>query len=599
MKYESRVRSLEFRVASLLISIIFFLFLTLHSALVTPAYAVTDPLSVPNNKFGIHIISASPDEASPAAELINSNGDWGYITFLIESKNRDQSRWQEFFNYLRKKHLIPIVRITTHLEGSYWKRPYDGEEQAWADFLNSLNWPVKNRYVIVYNEPNHGAEWGGTVDPASYAIALDKTITALKAKSEDFFILNAGFDASTPQKPPLYMDQVEFMKQMNQTVPGIFNKLDGWVSHSYPNPEFMGSPYGVGRGTIRTYLWEQQVLKSLGVTKNLPIFITETGWKHAEGINYNPFLPNAEKVAGYYKLAFEEAWNSKGIVAVTPFLLNYQQTPFDHFSFKRLDSEKKPHEELVANTDTFNQKHPEYYPQYEVLKDMAKEKGQPMQVNSAKLLKGEVYSSIVAGESYTIMLSFKNDGQSTWGGDQQIKLKAISGESDLGITEVLIPKELIVEPGSEHTFYIHLKAPQKGQFKVALQLYKGDKTFDSNPVEFTTEVKEPVILKVLSKLRWKESSAGEYLLRVSGAIGESTQAIVLDESGASAKIEAKYLLPDYKFNFTLEKPNYKSVTIQKELKTGENVLDFGTLQPELLPNIFNLPKLWELLPWSN
>ena len=87
---------------------------TLYSILYTSQVsAITDPLSVPNNKFGIHIISASPDESSPAAKLVNTNGDWGYITVLIESKDRNQGKWQEFFNDLRRRHLIPIVRLAT------------------------------------------------------------------------------------------------------------------------------------------------------------------------------------------------------------------------------------------------------------------------------------------------------------------------------------------------------------------------------------------------------------------------------------------------------------------------------------------------------
>ena len=132
-------------------------------AAVKTGYAA-NPLAVPNNKLGIHIITASVDEASAAATLVNSNGDWGYITVLIERKDRDQNKWQQFFDNLRRWHLIPLVRLATEPEGDFWKRPYQGEEQAWADFLDSLNWPVKNRYVIIYNEPNHGQEWGNRVD---------------------------------------------------------------------------------------------------------------------------------------------------------------------------------------------------------------------------------------------------------------------------------------------------------------------------------------------------------------------------------------------------------------------------------------------------
>lgn len=75
-----------------------------------------------------------------------------------------------------------------------------------------------------------------------------------------------------------------------------------------------------------------------GLTKNLPIFITETGWKHAEGITFDPSLPSSDTVAENFKQAFENAWNNNQIVAVTPFLLIYQEPLFDHFSFKKFAS---------------------------------------------------------------------------------------------------------------------------------------------------------------------------------------------------------------------------------------------------------------------
>ncbi len=67
---------------------IFFLLITLLFP--SSVHAIVDPFSAPNNKFGIHIIQATPDESSPAATLVNSSGgDWGYITVLVESKSRE------------------------------------------------------------------------------------------------------------------------------------------------------------------------------------------------------------------------------------------------------------------------------------------------------------------------------------------------------------------------------------------------------------------------------------------------------------------------------------------------------------------------------
>lgn len=559
-------------------------------------YAVVDPLSSPNNKFGIHIIQATPDEASPAASLVNSSGgDWGYITVLIESKDRNQSKWQEFFNDLRRRHLIPLIRLATKPINEYWERPYEGEEQAWANFLANLNWPTKNRYVIIYNEPNHAKEWGNSVDAKSYAKVLDKTITALKSKNGDFFVLNGGFDASTPNQLPNYQDEVSFLEEVQKEVPGIFEKLDGWVSHSYPNPAFLGSPNDIGRGTVRTYLWELSLLRNLGVKKILPIFITETGWKHAEGIDYNPAFPNSAKVSEYFAKAFEGAWNYSRVVAVTPFLLNYQDPPFDHFSFKRIQNQAAPQIQPASPSP----KDPSsYYPPFQVIENLTKLKGKPTQDNLAKLTKGEIYSSIVAGENYQISLTFKNMGQSIWNDQTQIKLVPTKGGPELGIKEVELPKNIKIEPGQEYTFKLLLKAPQKGNFQISLQLFSNSEEFDSNSVEFITKVKQPVILQVLTKLKWKSSFAGDYILRVSGVVDESSQVVTLDSIGESKELEARYLLPDYAFDFTLEKPYYHPKTIHQTVKAGINILDFGILQPALLPALLHPGEFWNLLPFS-
>lgn len=350
------------------------------------SHAIVDPTTFPNNKFGIHIISPTPDEVAAATSLVNSTGGvWGYVTFVIGSNDRNLDKWQTFFNELRRSHLIPIVRIATKPAGppvGGWQRPAKEEAEKWASFLNSLRWPIKNRYVVIYNEPNHGKEWGNTTDPGSYAAVLNSTIDALKRESFDFFVLNGGLDQSTPHEPPDYFDEEKFLEEMERKVPGIFEKLDGWVSHSYPNPGFKGSPNDSGRKSIRGWKWELEFLKKLGLQKNLPVFITETGWKHAEGISQDYSLPDSEKVGENFKIAFAQVWNDPRVLAVTPFLLNYPQPPFDHFAFSDTSSKM--------------------YPQYQVVADLPKPRGEPFQhlsknlnVNFDKLQIPELLASLV------------------------------------------------------------------------------------------------------------------------------------------------------------------------------------------------------------
>lgn len=606
LKYPNSVMKLITLFLTFALFIIHLLASFAYYSLFTPqAYAIYDPLSVPNNKYGIHIISATRDEASEAARLVNTNGDWGYITVLAESNDRNEGKWQEFFNELRRRHLIPLVRLATKPDNGNWERPYDGEEIAWADFLDRLIWPAKNRYVILYNEPNHATEWGGSVDPEGFAVTTDKTIDALRKKSEDFFILNAGFDASAPNKPPAYVDQEEFMKRMDIAVPGIFNKFDGWVSHSYPNPGFTGKPNETGRGTVRTWEWELQLLNRMGVKKSFQIFITETGWNQTEGYHNgslhidNKFLP-AETVADYYKQAFGGAWASNRVIAVTPFLLNYQDPPFDHFSFKK-------------NGDG------QYQPQYLALKDMPKIMGKPVQDESAILTKiglekdgftnyfeatpSGTFVSFAYDEPYKLVLTFKNTGQSIWGDSNEMALILFGGGPAFEKTRFEPPLDKKIEPNQEVTFEVPISPLKGGIYKMSFNFYSGTKPILDKDYPIEIEVKAPVFLEISASLKWKENFAGQYLLSILGqlryALSANQVTTVLNSGGKSERIETKYLLPDQQYIFTLEKPYYKPKTISQTIAPGTNEINFGELQPDIRSAILKPVELWKLLPWSN
>lgn len=572
------------------------LFLILTVLFSPPVYAVVDPLAVSNNRFGIHLISANTEEASAASQLVNSSGgDWGYITVLIKSSDRNKDKWQAFFNDLRRFHLIPLVRLATDPEGNWWKLPYDGEEQAWADFLDNLNWPTKNRYVIIYNEPNQAQEWGNNVDALSYAKILDKFILALKSKNSNFFVLNGGLDASAPQKIPFFEDEENFLTEMNTAIPGIFNKLDGWISHSYPNPGFVGSPDGVGRATVRNWQWELSILKNLGLNKNLPIFIAETGWKHAEGGIFDKSLPTSEVVGEHFRKAFAGAWSDPHIVAITPFLLNYQDPPFDHFSFKQIQG-------AVKNSKILGSEFPlsDYYPQFQTVASIPKVVGQPAQENKGKLAEGAVFNSIVVGEHYNIPLTFENIGQSIWGEGGQIKLVPLEGGDRLEVTLQSAPVSTIIEPHQRYTFNLPIQAQQVGSYKLTLALFDGPKKVETpQPLEFNIEVKSPVILAVRAKLKWKANFSGEYLLNATSYLENNLLKIILGDSGFSDEVETRNLLPDYTYDFTLRKPFYLPATLNRTVHSGVNYLDFGTLQPDISSAILNPKVLWKLLPFSN
>jgi len=201
------------------------------------------------NKFGIHILE--PTDLPRAGELVNSSGgDWGWVTVVIRDDDMNFDKWQGFMNECRERHLVPIVRIASHLEGENWAKPKVDDANSWVNFLDSLNWPVSDQYVVIFNEPNHAKEWGGETNPKEYARILSDFNLKFKIKNLKFKTLNAGLDSAAGNTKTT-MDSYQFMKLMNQEIPGIFDQIDGWASHSYPNHGYLGKPWETGKHSIQ------------------------------------------------------------------------------------------------------------------------------------------------------------------------------------------------------------------------------------------------------------------------------------------------------------------------------------------------------------
>ena len=387
-----------------------------------------NPLEVPNNFFGIHIVNES--DLEKARDLVNSSGgDWGYITLVIREDERDISRWQGVFDKMRQMHLVPIVRIATVNENGGWQKPNPGGIDNWVSFLNSLNWVIKNRYVIIGNEPNHAKEWGGQVNPGEYGTYLVEFSQKLKQKSPDFFVLPAGLDASAHYSKTTLPEDI-FLRQVVKTKPDFFEHIDGWNSHSYPNPGFAGSPEAVGRGTLTTFTWELEFIKSLGVKKELPIFITETGWVHnQEGKVLG--LENTQNIGDKFKIAFTKVWQNEKIVAVTPFILNYQEEPFSFFSWLKPSGE--------------------YYDFYREVQALPKKSGNPKQITQAKLLS---VSTFEVGRKTFGTLVMENTGQSIWAKNE---LKLFEKDGSFGKINSVYED---IKPGKKAVFFLETTSSQ-------------------------------------------------------------------------------------------------------------------------------------------
>jgi len=277
-----------------------------------------------NNKAGIHILDAG--EIGKAAELVNSNGgDWGYVTVPIQADDKDRKKWQQFMDEVARLHVIPIVRIATYPQGEVWAKPNLATVLDFANFLTELNWPVKKRYVVIFNEVNRASEWGGEVNPAEYAQVLSWAQEIFLKRDENFVVLPAGLDAAAPNVAGQMMDEYQFLRKMYQAEPAVFSRLQGWAAHAYPNPDFSGQPGENHRMSIVSYKYELNYVRRLGAGRNLPVFITETGWRKG--------LISEEQAGKFYKRAFEGPWQDEQVVAITPFLLFAGDGSFVKFSF--------------------------------------------------------------------------------------------------------------------------------------------------------------------------------------------------------------------------------------------------------------------------
>ena len=162
-----------------------------------------DPASVPNNRVGVHILD--PNEINDAAKLINSSGgDWGYVTIPIRSNDRDRDKWLKFFQNARRLHVIPIIRLATYPNSDVWVEPNSADLIDFANFLNDMPWPTNNRYLILFNEPNHANEWGGNLNPYNYATLFNRCSPHIQGSLIRFFSHFSGTGHVFPQFVHIY-----------------------------------------------------------------------------------------------------------------------------------------------------------------------------------------------------------------------------------------------------------------------------------------------------------------------------------------------------------------------------------------------------------
>lgn len=520
------------------------------------ALAIVDPRDSDNNHFGIHI--TDENDLNLAAELINSSGgDWGYITIVIREDNRDFNKWQAAFDRMRKLKLIPLIRLATKIEDGGWAKPREDDIDSWVDFLTKLNWVIKNRYVILFNEPNHTGEWGGEINPEEYAKVVRLFHEKLKGVSDNFFILPAGFDASAPTSSES-LDMYQYFNRMYKSDPEIFSLFDGWTSHSYPNPNFSALPENIGKISIVSYKWEINYLSAFGLKRNIPIFITETGWKHNQGTNQEVGLLSTEKVADFYKSAFEKYWLDNQIVAITPFILKYLENPFINFSWikPKLDDS---------------------YPQYKVVQNLSKIKGAPVQENNSLITSDTIPEKLVIGSKYSHKIKIQNTGQSIWN-NNEFKPTIFSTLSD---DNLIIGEVSETKPFETAEISLNFTTPENlGSHVVFIMLKTNGKRFGDIQTSIFQLVSPPT-LQINAQLGWKTDSSTEDLKLLIYDYEDLVKEIhPFTISKGKGKVKELFdLIPNRYYRFVLINPYYLPRQETEFLSEDRTTLKFKRLLP--------------------
>jgi hypothetical protein len=355
------------------------------------------PILASDNIFGLHL--TQPQDIHTAHSIINSsNGDWGWTTIVIRTDQLDHQTWQDFFDNCRKYHIIPIIRLSTISDNGNWKRPSFSDIDNIANFLGSLNWPTRQKHIILFNEINHGQEWGGAVDVKNYVDVSVYAVQKFKSINPDFVILGGALDLASPENPPEFKSAANVYNEIANYNKEYFKIIDGLASHSYPNHGFVGTPNDNGQHSIRGYQWELSFINNFDIGKTLPVYITETGWPHREGESTKNQFYTTKTTAEFLKDALNIWGKDPNVQAVTPFIYNYPNAPFDHFSW--LDQSEK------------------MYPEYQRLIDMVKNKNKPEQVTKYEIFKMYLPFIILNDNEYTGQIILKNTGESIWGGDE-------------------------------------------------------------------------------------------------------------------------------------------------------------------------------------
>lgn len=294
-------------------------------------------------------------------------GPGGHVLVIFADmhpgRNDADPSWKDSLEEAYKRQLIPIVRLAPPWGNRNIRdmgespTSYKGLAQAYKNVIASLpkrdNWPI---YLAVHNEPNLCYEWvcagSGWLTEAQiaseYAHYLADVADAIHSLNDPRLKVTMGALApGGATKCQCSGDgweggttAITFLQKMKQAVPGVFDKLDVWATHSYPaKGEGWGFFCPMPEAELGLKFFEKE-LAAIG-KPNMKVLVTETGWSINGDAGSGCPGQSREQVAAFTVDAYKKVWDTHpNILAVTPFML--RDGSWDAFAWTQVDGNPYP-----------------------------------------------------------------------------------------------------------------------------------------------------------------------------------------------------------------------------------------------------------------
>ncbi len=271
----------------------------LAGAPITPPVALGPQQTVRtiNPEIGVH--TRLTDEVEPwkikrTLEMVREMGaTWivEYFPWAYHEPSPGKFDWSHadlVVDHARRQGLTVIARLGMVPE---WARPDPDEQPTTSSYLDEEHYDDFARfvaafaehfrgrvdYVVIWNEPNIGLEWGyRPVDPEGYTELLRAVYPRAKAANPDLVVLGGALAPTlAPPGDPEGLSDVIYLEQM--LVAGAGELMDGLAVHAYG-----WSMPPDARPDLRVVNYNRtELLHDLLVEwghPDLPVYITEGGW---------------------------------------------------------------------------------------------------------------------------------------------------------------------------------------------------------------------------------------------------------------------------------------------------------------------------------